>query len=230
MGIDLSASPKNTGVVKLSFEGNRLSVQVQLQADDTEILGWLEKDFVAIDAPFGWPIAFNQVIGSWMSSEPRWLPEEGSSARGEKEWDEDKELLKFRLTDRFVRHHLRDEHKKKSEHKTLPKLQRRHKNCDWPLGLAVAAEKIAITSFRAVPLLHRAHIDDRTGMTGSAIEVYPGSALAEWCMYVTYKDTAGEDNRAELCDAISKQIRSGIRNCLDLDHSSLDDVSHCCRA
>lgn len=211
-GVDLSAGTTDTAAVTMRFLGDELEIEAHTNVGDSQIDGWLNEGVVAIDAPFGWPIAFDEAVHGWMKSGAGRWPAWGAPASpfDTKDWDELKELLKFRLTDRFVRHFLRDRHSDSVEHGE-PAPPDRSGRCQWPDGLAVSAEKIAVTSFRAVRLLQLAGSTDRTGQSGPALEMYPGGALAEWCLYgPSYKGLKGSGRRGDIAGELGRQLRSGL--------------------
>jgi hypothetical protein len=177
IGVDMSADPAKSAACVLTVDAEGVvDVELVPEPSDELIASWLTDAcpaVVGIDAPFGWPMPFVRAVSSWSadpaaSDWPRWTAGTTPAADG---WRAEKDLLSFRITDRFVRKLL------KERHSPGCKLSKAH----WPNGFAVAADKIAVTAFRVAGTLARAEIGDRTGL-GRAIEVYPGAALAEWCL------------------------------------------------
>ncbi|HET9731929.1 MAG TPA: DUF429 domain-containing protein [Acidimicrobiales bacterium] len=203
VGIDLASQPRRTAACELVFRGDRLEVRLHPDAlngaarvDDALIKGWLddERYLLGMDAPFGWPLPFAVAVGGWMDLDrfgddgvdgATWLAFDCSE-----DWDDATELLKFRLTDRYVRLYRRRLYEAGGS------------KIRWPQGLSVSADRIAITAFRAAALLAGARLD-RTGRTGRVIEVYPASALAEWELY------GGEST--VVANTLADAIRNGAK-------------------
>jgi predicted nuclease with RNAse H fold len=148
LGIDLSAQPKQTAACWIAWKDGvgRVEAIVEQELSDSTLVDLcLSADRAAIDAPFGWPEAFVDAIAHW---------------RDESGWPgPDREVLRFRETDRFVR--------------------RGGQN-----ALSVSSDKIAVTAMRCASILSSLarrlggeavdRIDDRV------IEAYPAAALRAW--------------------------------------------------
>jgi predicted nuclease with RNAse H fold len=90
LGIDMSSKPDATAVCTITWETDRAVVtEPQLGCDDRKLAEMIvTSDAVGIDAPFGWPTAFTESVGTWIFGD--WS-------------DELRKQLCFRETDRFVR-------------------------------------------------------------------------------------------------------------------------------
>jgi predicted nuclease with RNAse H fold len=91
LGIDLASSPLRTGMCVLEWGHGGATAQVlEVGAEDGRLLELCrESDVVGIDAPFGWPEAFRELVSA------RAGPGSWSPAR--------RDELRFRRTDRRVR-------------------------------------------------------------------------------------------------------------------------------
>ncbi|MEM7144518.1 MAG: DUF429 domain-containing protein [Verrucomicrobiota bacterium] len=103
----------------------------------------------------------------------------------ETKWnDEIRDQLRFRETDRFVR---------SLNPKNRP--------------LSVSSDLIALPAMRAMALLKRHAVHDRSGKDGRFFEVYPAATLKAWNLLATgYKknDQASIDRREEIVHAINE--------------------------
>jgi len=91
LGVDLASQPAKTGVAVLSWaeEGGARVEQLTLGADDATLEALCaEVDAVGIDAPFGWPEAFTEMLGG--ATPAPWS-------------DDARDRLRFRRTDHAVR-------------------------------------------------------------------------------------------------------------------------------
>jgi predicted nuclease with RNAse H fold len=91
LGIDLSADPKKTAACSIVWARGRAHVEsVALGLVNDELLEQMDDaDWVGIDAPFGWPLAFLEAVRGW--TERGTWPAVG------------RDRLRYRETDRFVR-------------------------------------------------------------------------------------------------------------------------------
>lgn len=156
LGIDLSSQPKGTAACVIEWrDGVALVSEPHLRCDDDKLDDLIKSvDAVGIDAPFGWPIAFENAVGNWTSK--KW----DTQLRGE---------LQYRETDRFVR----------------DKVEKW-----WPLS--VSSDRIALPAMRAMALLTRHRVTDKSG-DGKFYEVYPAGSLKCWGLESRgYKDAKNE--------------------------------------
>src|SRR5262245_29591331 len=65
LGIDLSASAKNTGVCRIDWRDNAAFIDIaECGADDVRLCELVaQADRVGIDVPLGWPDAFVEAVG-----------------------------------------------------------------------------------------------------------------------------------------------------------------------
>lgn len=173
VGVDLSSQPKDTAAVWFERAGSG-SVTVRCQPGGVTNDGlreWLThaSAVIAIDAPFGWPQPFAELVRWWQGGAAAPSPVlqvAGSQAAVS-------ELLAYRMTDRFVRkYHLKRDKQTKAQ------------AAGWPSGLSVSTNWISYTTMRLTTVFADPEIEpiDHSGMSGPALEVYPGAALAEWGM------------------------------------------------
>lgn len=99
LGIDLASDPKKTGFAVVRWTEPQAVVEVvDVGADDEKLLALHARaDATGIDAPFGWPRDFVELVSDQRrgggAAPPSWDPEH-------------RDRLRFRLTDRVVRQHL----------------------------------------------------------------------------------------------------------------------------
>jgi len=89
LGVDLASNPKKTGICIVAWREQEAVVEdLRVGADDHDLL-WAHQrvDVTGIDAPFGWPVPFEQMLSG---AAPRWT---GPWSR------ERRDDLRFRLTD-----------------------------------------------------------------------------------------------------------------------------------
>ncbi len=94
LGIDLAAQAPNTAACVIDWSAPQaLVTTIEVGVNDEKILS-LSKDvdWIGIDAPFGWPVAFSQMIAAHDAGA-------GAIVEWEKEWQRS---LCYRLTDRYV--------------------------------------------------------------------------------------------------------------------------------
>jgi predicted nuclease with RNAse H fold len=89
LGVDLASDPKKTGVCVVRWgAGEAVVEEVWVGADDDDLLSAHGRsDVTGIDAPFGWPVPFEQMLSGAV---PRWTGPWSHERRDE---------LRFRLTD-----------------------------------------------------------------------------------------------------------------------------------
>lgn len=168
LGIDLASQPENTAACSIEWSATEATVRdIKLGCTDDyldELIA--EADAVGIDAPLGWPLAFNKAVADWSHSE--WTKEL-------------RDQMRFRLTDFKVR----DLHGK------------------WPLS--VSSDLIALPAMRAMALLQRHQVTDRSGGTEPFFEVYPAASLKAWGLqsqcYKGSKGTAPQ-SRADILQSM----------------------------
>lgn len=89
LGVDLASAAEKTASALVEWRPGRATiVDLTLGVDDARLLA-TPADAIGIDAPFGWPIAFQALLGELQPS-PAWTPA----------W---RDRLRFRETDRVVR-------------------------------------------------------------------------------------------------------------------------------
>jgi len=94
LGVDLAAEPKGTALCELRWSRDGATVaEIACGAADATILCWAARAAaVGVDAPFGWPLAFERALAAWADG----LPWPGR-------WERDRrERLRLRETDRWV--------------------------------------------------------------------------------------------------------------------------------
>lgn len=155
-------------------------------------------------------------VGSWMratgadsSRWPEWA-QEATTADQSSWWEDLRELLKYRITDRFVRLYGKQLH-----HERLGAAGCRaqggssQRKCPWPGGLSVSADWIAVTTFRAAALLQQANKTDRLGNQG-VYEVYPAAALAQWHLYKDERGKRCSDH--DVANEVVSQLTTGLKS------------------
>jgi predicted RNase H-like nuclease len=183
IGIDLAAQDKKTALCTIRWRSGRASVAPpHLGAadgidDDSLVRAVRGGGWVGIDSPFGWPATFVDAVSAYSRREP---------------WPKaDRDVLRYRLTDRTVRQELR----------VSP--------------LSVSSDLIGVTAWRCARLLTLAgegrKAADRSGRD-KIVEVYPGAALKRWGLDRRGYKTSGNAEkkrgqrakRAALLDALEK--------------------------
>ncbi len=98
LGVDLASQPPKTSCAVLEWHHDRVTIaELHSECDDEFIVELAEKcTVVGIDAPFGWPVGFRELITD--DEEPRPEPEEWTR--------EFRDSLRFRKTDFAVRMRL----------------------------------------------------------------------------------------------------------------------------
>lgn len=178
LGIDLSSQPKNTAVCRIDWaHGNSACVEPPI----------LECDDAKLDEQIG----VSEVIGI---DAPFGWPEVFRKAVAN--WQEDawsgrtefQESLRLRITDKAVRDRF-----KKTTFKLMP--------------LSVSTDRIALPAMRAMALLKRHGVTDKSG-DGRFFEVYPAGTLACWRLSCrSYKNGSGAtDQRREILSGIHRRF------------------------
>src|SRR5690606_776602 len=168
LGIDLSSQPRDTAACMIERRAGKMHAEEPRLGCDDETLDALiaRADAVGIDAPFGWPEAFREVVAGWTS--PSW----NNALR---------DRLRFRGTDLAVT--------------KLTGLR----------PLSVSTDQIALPAMRAMALLHRNEVTDKSG-DGRFFEVYPAASLFCWKLpHKGYKG-AGEERRT-IGQSMVEQLR-----------------------
>ena len=93
--------------------------------------------------------------------------------------------------------------------------------------LRVSADRIAIPAMRAMALLHRHRVADRSGpQSGKFFEVYPAASLKVWSLSQkgSYKTNSPEalKNRRKILDGLSKRFHTNFRPDIADDDNTLD--------
>jgi predicted nuclease with RNAse H fold len=167
LGIDLSSQPRDTAACLLDCRSGKVVAEPpQVGCADERLDALIARaDGVGIDAPFGWPKAFAEVVAGWVSPT----------------WDNPlRDRLRFRLTDVEVTRYtgLRP--------------------------LSVSTDKISLPAMRAMALLHRHGVIDKSG-DGRFFEVYPAASLLGWKLrHQGYK--GGEADRVEIRRTMLKHL------------------------
>ena len=193
LGIDLSSQPKNTAACRIEWsEGGGVQVDAPVLRCDDSALHKL--------------IAVSDAVGI---DAPFGWPEAFRAAVGE--WQKDawsgqaefQESVRLRITDRAVRDRF-----KSSKTKLTP--------------LSVSTDRIALPAMRAMALLNRHGVTDKSG-DGQFFEVYPAGTLACWDLPCrSYKNGFGAtDKRGRILAGIRRlfpqmQIPAGYLEC---DHA-----------
>lgn len=158
VGVDLAAQDRNTALCLVRWRGRAAEVlEARLDVSDDCILSFAGKAArgerpyaVGIDAPFGWPVAFERAVSAWAGG-GSW-PEPRSGVASER--DEQSRTLRLRLTDRWIARETRR------------------------VPLSVSTDKIGICAMRAAALLSAVGCLSRTD--GPWFEVYPAAARWRW--------------------------------------------------
>jgi predicted nuclease with RNAse H fold len=183
VGVDLASVAARTGVVTLEWSGDGFEATLAADASDVGLVGLVDEGtLVGLDAPLGWPEEFVRAIGE----HARFLP---WPARTAPEGSPEREHLRLRRTDRFVR-----------------ALQ---------LGstpLSVSSDLIGVVAMRAALLQSAWSIawgqrEPRDG-SGRLVETYPAAALRAWGLLaakgVRYK---GGGPRGEVANQLKERQR-----------------------
>lgn len=89
VGVDLAAQPRRTSIARVEWGERPRVTDVSSSADDDLIVDWCQgAAAIGIDAPFGWPSAFVELVSR--------------HHRGERGDLDDSESLRLRMTDKVV--------------------------------------------------------------------------------------------------------------------------------
>jgi hypothetical protein len=178
LGVDLSAGVPDTALCTIAWRKKGARVEEVLTGrerpdamqDAALVSAMADANRVGIDVPLGWPAAFVTAIGR--------------HERGKRWPGDDRDVLRFRETDRHVREHVPTIH-----------------------PLSVSTEKLGVTALRGAALvdeLRRRGVNiDRAGIEGTIAEVYPAAALCRWIgRRCSYKGRTPKDGRDELLVAL----------------------------
>jgi predicted nuclease with RNAse H fold len=168
VGVDLSAQDAKTWLATIDWSDGQAHARLEPGVADSRILEAARTAAkVGIDCPFGWPTAFTKYVSDHAAN--------GVEPQGEdgKVW---RSALANRATDTWIRNRIR----------LSP--------------LSVSADRIGHVAFRCAHLLATmtsAGIEiDRTGQTGTVVEVYPAASLKRWGLL--HKSYKGKDGRQAL--------------------------------
>lgn len=209
IGVDLAASIERTAAAIFTFAEGRLDLEIlrgkAANIDDELLRKWLAGEYgqtvVGIDAPFGWPAPFASTVRDWMETGGGWPDWDLARKEGEPAWGQAADFLAFRVTDRYVRFWRRHDGR-------VCDTECAHDDREWPEGLSVSTNLLAVAAFRAARALQAARVSRRRG-DGCAVEVYPAGALAEWGLRCQgYKSDA--ENREELAADFCEELRDGL--------------------
>ena len=205
LGIDLSSQPERTAVCVLQQNTpNVFKIQeMKIGCNDAQLHDFIKQTkFIGIDAPFGWPIAFQNAVTTWNTCD--W----NDSMVWEKVLEGKKilqEKLRLRETDRRLQ--------------------------EMKIGvtpLSVSTDKISLPAMRAMLLLKRFGVKDKTGMTPfndkHFYEVYPAATLACWKMNrAGYKKADAISIRQKIVEQITQKFSfvdsaDDLISCTKTDH------------
>lgn len=189
LGIDLASTNGSTGICEVDWSDRTSSVEVGRFADE-EIAARIRAvnragGWAAIDAPFGFPVAFARAVHRWHSS--------GTVPAAT---DHD---IRRRITDCYV-----------AERQAIVKAERLPGGWNtWPLSSVV--DLITPSVIRCARILMSANAGaplDRIGLTSRIVEAYPIAALRSWGV-ATYKY---KSNGAD-CDTMLRDLceQTGLR-------------------
>ncbi|EDM73795.1 hypothetical protein PPSIR1_39055 [Plesiocystis pacifica SIR-1] len=180
LGVDLASQPAKTAAALIEWSAKRAKVlRLSVNVDDAALLDELvpKAAFVGIDAPFGWPLAFVEMVSRHGAgaavSEPGWS-------------DLRRRALRLRTTDRWVFDELG----------RLPLSV----SSDW---IAVPAMRCAHLLGHLGVVDRSGGVSGRGKSRRAISEVYPGAALQAWELPSrNYKGRDRRDARAALLDAL----------------------------
>lgn len=171
VGVDLAKGDANTAICTIRWEEGRALVEaLVVGADDHAVLAAARAPNVAaiaLDAPFGWPVAMVSAVSSWRLG-GRWAKPSDKAFR-------------LRRTDVVTAVQTREA---ASRHKPI--------GVEPAVPLSVSADKIAMVAWRCCGLLDELAqegatiVTDSLGVTFPAdgarrvVEAYPAAALAVW--------------------------------------------------
>ena len=194
LGIDLAAQPANTAACLIEWGLSGAEVRWLGRGaecgDDALVEAMVRADEGAIDAPFGWPKLFVELLPEDRATR-RW-PWAPRLDGGRLYYDG----LRYRETDREVNRLL---------------LAERDVSL-WPLS--VSSDAIAVVAWRCAHLMHRhaeqlGHEVDRLGNNVGVFEAYPAAALTSWGLPHRGYKPRGAANRAA-AELVRLEILRGI--------------------
>lgn len=174
LGIDLATSGGKTGICEIDWQRRRSTVEVGQFPDAViaERIRAVRDDggWTAIDAPFGFPIAFVRSVHDWRAS---------GQVMQEREHN-----IRWRLTDEFV---AARQSAIKAEHLPGPWNP-------WPLSSVVSLiTPSVIRCARILTAVHKGEPVDRVGFGSRIVEAYPIAALRAWGILTNqYKKVAAD--------------------------------------
>lgn len=181
-GVDLAADARRTALAVVAWTAGAARVEtLTLGVDDAQIADAATGvTRIGIDCALGWPDAFVSFVSAHADAE------RAPAVDGGADW---RRTLAYRATDVWVR-----------------ELTGR-----WPLS--VSTDRLGVTALRCAGLVGRLAARgiavDRSGVTGTVAEVYPGATLRGW----------GFDTRGYRVDA---EARRGLRDALVAAAPGLD--------
>ena len=197
LGVDLASQPAHTGACALTVGRRGARAQVWVNLDDEALLDHAkDADATGIDAPFGWPDGFVQLVAAHHSPDrtpghaarPSWSPQA-------------RDALRWRATDLYVR----------------------AETGRWPLS--VSSDLIAVPAFRCAGLLDRLGVVARDG-SDRAWETYPAASLNRWGLRSRgYKGKDRKEVRSTILAALRERTprleldEDTVGLCVGTDHA-----------
>jgi len=228
LGIDLSSNKGDTVACLLTVheEGQIIVNSPVTSCTDEELKRLIDGEYqkpkgaveiflkphaIGIDAPFGWPTAFVEAVQEWKHD--TWEGNANESLR---------DKLRLRMTDLYIR-------KKRGR-----KVKGQSQEGTSLLPFSVSADKIASVAMRAMSLLYRYSVQDKSGMTKINnqyfFEVYPAASLDKWTSITTQdgkKDVhsyKSGNHASETCEQMLKRICSALPQ---LSFNDSSDSKYC---
>ena len=188
IGVDLGAQPKDTAYCEIGVrDGTAEVTSRESDVPDERLLDVFPGAArIGIDAPFGWPIDFAAAV-CMHSLSNRWPDDDPNVYPGQDKKSEDRyRNLKYRSTDLHVWKHI---HKPQSAvTRSLSSLGIRNAGL---LARAQTVRKLKV---------------DRSGTTGTFVEVYPAAGLGRWKINRTdYKKNRKRQRKPDESDREFKQ-------------------------
>lgn len=189
VGVDLSARDPKTWMATIDWTDGHAYARLERGVRDIQIIEAAKTAaMVGIDCPFGWPTAFVKYV--------RDHAEDGVEPQGQ-EGEVWRSALANRATDKWI--------KAKTDLKPL----------------SVSADRIGHVAFRCAHLLSAMKLEgieiDRTGRSGTVVEVYPAASLKCWgLVHKSYKRRANQKMLSELAN---KFFSDGKASWLEMSES-----------